>query len=625
DRTGSLLNTISTSAANMVAAAGVAIAPGSTDSSARTYYAVARGVDNNTTSSENDGMLYEIAAPLPPTGGGGNQPPVVSAGPDRTITLPAAASLDGTVSDDGLPAPSTLTATWSKVSGVGTVTFGNPSAVDTTASFSAAGTYVLRLTVSDGQATGADDVTVVANDAGSPAVVVVESSVAAGSDDAEQSSSGSVSLASSDLELVTDGTTVQTVGVRFASLQVPSGASVSRAWVQFQADEVGADSTSVVVRAEAADSAPTYQSTSGNVTSRAVTSASVPWTPPAWNVVGEAGSAQRTPDISALVQAVVGRPGWAQGNAIAVQISGSGRRTAEAFEGTSVPVLHVEYGGGGSAPPPVNQAPSVNAGPDQAVLQPMQATLDGTVSDDGLPSPTALTTTWSKQSGPGTVTFGNATAVDTTAAFGSAGTYVLRLTASDSALSASDDITVTAQPDGTVLVADIPVRAGADDAEQRDSGSVLLTSGDLDLFVDGTSTNSVVGLRFTGVDLPAGAVVTRAYVQFTADESGSATSSLQLRAQAADNAPAFTTSSGNLTSRTLTSAVAAWAPPPWTAPAAGAAQQTSDLTAVLQEVLGRKGWARGNAVALLVTGTAQRTAESFEGSRPPVLHIEWHL
>ncbi len=34
-----------------------------------------------------------------------NQPPVVNAGVDATITLPATASLDGTVTDDGLPNP----------------------------------------------------------------------------------------------------------------------------------------------------------------------------------------------------------------------------------------------------------------------------------------------------------------------------------------------------------------------------------------------------------------------------------------------------------------------------------------------------------------------------------------
>ena len=74
-----------------------------------------------------------------------SDPPTVDAGPDQTITLPSAVSLDGTVSDDGLPnPPAAVTTTWSKVSGPGTVTFANANAVDTTATFSAAGTYILR-------------------------------------------------------------------------------------------------------------------------------------------------------------------------------------------------------------------------------------------------------------------------------------------------------------------------------------------------------------------------------------------------------------------------------------------------------------------------------------------------
>src|SRR5258707_7053801 len=49
-----------------------------------------------------------------------------------------------------------------------------------------------------------------------------------------------------------------------------------------------------------------------------------------------------------------------------------------------------------------------------------------------LPAGAKVTTTWSKASGPGTVTFANASSLTTTAAFGAAGTYCLRLTASDS-------------------------------------------------------------------------------------------------------------------------------------------------------------------------------------------------
>ena len=99
---------------------------------------------------------------------------------------------------------------------------------------------------------------------------------------------------------------------------------------------------------------------------------------------------------------------------------------------------------------PVNHAPVANAGPDQTITLPAKANLVGTVTDDGLPNPPAtVTTTWSKVSGTGTVTFGNASARTTTATFSTAGTYTLRLTASDSVLSATDDIVVTVRAAGT--------------------------------------------------------------------------------------------------------------------------------------------------------------------------------
>ena len=93
-----------------------------------------------------------------------------------------------------------------------------------------------------------------------------------------------------------------------------------------------------------------------------------------------------------------------------------------------------------------NHAPTVNAGPDQSMTLPAAANLDGTVTDDGLPSGGTLTTTWSKFSGPGTVTFGNSALVDTTASFSTSGSYSLKLLASDGSLSASDYVTVTVNP-----------------------------------------------------------------------------------------------------------------------------------------------------------------------------------
>ena len=102
----------------------------------------------------------------------------------------------------------------------------------------------------------------------------------------------------------------------------------------------------------------------------------------------------------------------------------------------------------------VNTAPTVNAGANQAITLPATATLTGTASDDGLPNPPgALTTSWSLVSGPGGVTFGNSAALNTTATFNAAGIYVLRLTASDSALQATSNVQVTVSDGAPLLLA----------------------------------------------------------------------------------------------------------------------------------------------------------------------------
>lgn len=101
---------------------------------------------------------------------------------------------------------------------------------------------------------------------------------------------------------------------------------------------------------------------------------------------------------------------------------------------------------------PVNQPPVVNAGADLVVIA--DASLDGTVSDDGHPDPpNNVTISWSQVSGAGTVTFLPANAADTVASFSDPGTYQLRLTADDSELSSRDDLTVVAlSPQSTYFI-----------------------------------------------------------------------------------------------------------------------------------------------------------------------------
>src|SRR5437867_11183990 len=101
------------------------------------------------------------------------------------------------------------------------------------------------------------------------------------------------------------------------------------------------------------------------------------------------------------------------------------------------------------------------------------------------------------------------------------------------------------------------------------------------MMTDGTPQH-VVGLRFTGVAIPPGATVTRAYLQFVADESQSEATTLTIRGEPADNAAAFTTAGGSLTARlaAATQAATTWGSiPPWTAGQAWSEPRTTDPAA----------------------------------------------
>ncbi len=176
--------------------------------------------------------------------------------------------------------------------------------------------------------------------------------VTPGVDDGEESPGGTVKLTSSDLELVRDGSGDQTVGLRFVNLQLPPGASITSAHIQFQADEVDSEATSLVIQAWATDSAPSLSTNPHSISAPVRTTAATAWQPAPWIAIGDRGPAQRTSDLSAVIQEVISRPGWTAGNAMTFVITGTGRRVADSYEGSSsgAPRLHVEYT---EAPPPV--------------------------------------------------------------------------------------------------------------------------------------------------------------------------------------------------------------------------------------------------------------------------------
>lgn len=161
----------------------------------------------------------------------------------------------------------------------------------------------------------------------------------------ENQSSGNMSLASTDIELVNDGTTHQKVGLHFSAVNVPQGESIVAAYLQFEVDEASTGTVSFTIKGEDENTAASFLNLTDDITDRTLTTASITWAPSDWNTVGENGADQKTGDIKAIVQEIVDRAGWSSGNSMVFVISGADNatnyRTAEVD-----PILIIQTSGG---------------------------------------------------------------------------------------------------------------------------------------------------------------------------------------------------------------------------------------------------------------------------------------
>lgn len=179
------------------------------------------------------------------------------------------------------------------------------------------------------------------------------------------------------------------------------------------------------------------------------------------------------------------------------------------------------------------------------------------------------------------------------------------------------DIIVTSQPtaaDGsysfnrpylgsTVLVSSSISSANAD-AEQAGT-AMNLGSSDLDI----GETN--VGMNFSNITLPQGAVIENAYIELVSASTGTSATIVSIYGEDNDNASAFSTSSNNLTSRTQTSANVEWIMPYWNA--TGITYQSPNISNIVQEIVDRSGWASGNNINLIIPQTdGRRSAVTYD-------------
>jgi hypothetical protein len=767
-------------------------------------------------------------------------------------------------------------------------------------------------TVADGphtvSATATDTINQTASDSNGVTVANATSltrPIAVNVDDVEERLNGQMLRTDGDIDIVVDKVAAgaQTIGLRFTNVTIPKNATIVNARIQFESDSGNTAAANFTIRAHAADNAPGFTTAAFNASSRPTTTASTAWAPGAWSGIGVSGPAQLTSNFASVLQELVNRPGWVSGNAAAIIITGTGKRTAESFDGggqAAAAELTVSYtvAPGGDAPPSVSvTAPaegatvsgtavsvSANASDDNGVSQ-VQFFVDGNSIGTDTNGADGWTATWNSTTvanGPHTVTAtatdtanqtvsdsngvtvnnvaadnpptvtltapaegatvsgsavsvsanasddngvsqvqffvdGNSIGTDTNGADGwtatwnstivANGPHTVSATATDTANQTASDsngvnvnnvaadnpptVTLTAPAEGALVLGTVsvtanasdpgggvtqvqffvdgnsigtdtngadgwtaswntttvgdgphtvtatardtinqtasdsngvtvdnvpadspptvtvtapaeaatvsgtavsvtanasdpgggvtqvqffvdgnsigtdtngadgwtatwnsttvadgvhnvsatatdtasqiasdsnsvtvanatsltrPIAVGTDDVEEQGSGNMLRTDGDLDIVLDKTTMPvQTVGLRFTNITIPKNATIVSAKIQFTADSSHTAAASITIRAEAADNAAAFTTTAFNLSSRPVTTASVPWSPLSWGAGAAGPNQLTPNFASVLQEIVNRPSWASGNAAVIVFTGSGKRAALSFEG------------
>jgi len=384
-----------------------------------------------------------------------------------------------------------------------------------------------------------------------------------GDDDAEQAESGGAMYTdSSDLELVFDsfaGQNNQTVGIRFNDISLPQGVTILNAYIQFTTDELGSEATNLAIRGEKNDNSAIFTIDNFNISSRAVTTSMVHWNNvPEWNSVGASGVDQQTPNLREIVQEIIDVPNWQPFNSMSFFITGSGKRTAESFNGSQsdAPRLVINYTFD-------NTCPIVGTPCDDSDANTINDEEDGFCNCVGIP---------------------NDVVEDT-----------------DSVLTSSDDA----------------------EEELFDAGDMDITSGDLELIYDGGE--QLVGVRFDNVQIPDGATLYRAYLQFQTDETDSEEdpTNLTIHGELSTASQTFQDVAGNISSRALTSQAVNWNEIPlWDAVGeAGLHQRSPYVTNIVKEIIDQAGWQQGNAVTFIISGQGKRVAESIDGSAAPILKL----
>ena len=423
------------------------------------------------------------------------------------------------------PAPdSNDTIVWTMESGTGTVTFENPNSLSTGATFSSEGSYILRCTVDNGGAPATTDVNVtVTSEALASWVSASIAEPASGSGTVNTDTSFTVLGSGADIKKNSDNCQLfhqdltGDFDVRARVVSKITGSFGMHAQLMAR-ESNNPNSRNIAMTHEKTETvAFQYRTTAGeNTTYRSARNLGLPL----WIRLVRSGGTGSAGQTFTGYYSVDDGATWTQRETVTYTTPMPETLMvgfAVSSGGTSLNTVNYDNVSGFKISP--NHGVIVDAGGNDTVDITTVANLSSTVSDDAKPTtPGSITTTWVQVSGPGTTTFGDASASTTTASFDQLGQYTLRQYATDGEVTTYDDLTVDVT---TTVMVDIAVTDSEASEVGPDPGTFTLTrSGPtadaltVNLSIGGTATNgSDYTSITTAVQIPAGSATALITIQ----------------------------------------------------------------------------------------------------------------
>jgi type IV pilus assembly protein PilY1 len=152
-----------------------------------------------------------------------------------------------------------------------------------------------------------------------------------------------------------------------------------------------------------------------------------------------------------------------------------------------------------------------------------------------------------------------------------------------------------------------------------------------DAETDSKNLKQIVGIRFTGLEIPQGAEVKSAQLTFTSGISTSEPAKLLIQAEDVDDAQPFTEEKSNISNRKTTTEKVTWnMKTGWTDGLTYTTPEELNLKELVQAVVNRQGWCGGrNGMAFIISADKEeeplRIARSFDDGteKAPVLKVEF--